>query len=398
MMPSHLLRTVAACALVAVGSGARQVLHAQSTPVSEAIQISQSGRGAYEVSLAAGESGLVAAWYDTRNGNAEIYARAVDIRGRPTGPELRLTDNPERSYEADVELLGDDIVVAWYDRAATGRLRARVGRWTADGTRRWAHPLSEHEGSTRNPLVLVMGETLFCAWLQEEGPGRWAVWVGWLDPSGQRVTAPQRVATAGDRTWNLNATLDDDGWAWVVFDAAVDTRREELFLVRVSRDGRHVVRLTEDDGFASKYPDLVLAGETAALTWFDERDGNEEIYLFAAASDQLAAGIDAGLHRVTHSSGESVGAYLGWNGQQVGLAWSDDHDGQGEIYFQAFEPDGSPLAAPRRLTDNTTASRIPAIEPIGDGFALVWNEDVIAERSLSHGTGGRSEIVFLRVE
>ena len=397
-MTSYLLRTVAACALVAVASGARPVLDAQSASATETIQISQSGGGAYEVSLAAGASSLVAAWYDTRNGNTEIYARAVDIRGHPTGPELRLTDDPERSYEADVELLGNDIVVAWYDRAATGRLTARIGRWTADGTRLWSHPLSEHEGNTRNPLVLVRGDTLFCAWLQEEGPARWAVWVGWLDPAGQRVTAPQRVATAGNRTWNLNATLDVDGQAWMVFDAAVDTRREELFLVRVSRDGHEVVRLTEDDGFASKYPDLVLAGETAALTWFDERDGNQEIYLFTAASDELAAGVDARLHRVTHSSGESVGAYLGWNGQQVGLAWSDDHDGQSEVYFQAFEPDGSPLAAPRRLTDNTTASRIPAIEAVGDGFALVWNEDIIGERALSHGTGGRSEIVFLRVE
>ena len=391
MMSDYLRRGLAASAVLAVYVGASPVLRAQATAASEPTQISQSGEGAYEVSLAAGEPGLVAAWYDTRHGDAEIYARVVDEGGNPIGPELRLTDDPARSFEADVEWLGDDIVVAWYDRSASGRLRAQVGRWTDDGVRRWAHPLSEHEGSTRNPLVLVRGEALFCAWLEEEGPDGWAVWV-------LRAAAARRGATGGDTTWNLNATMDDAGQAWLVFDAALGTSHEELFLVRVSPDEHEVVRLTDDDGFASKYPDLVLAGDMAALTWFDERDGNEEIYLFAAPSDHLAAGVGADARRVTHSPGESVGAYMGWNGRRGGLAWSDDHRGQHEVYFQSFEPDGRPLADARRLTFNTTASRIPAIEPSRDGFALVWNEDVVAARAVSHGTGGHSEIVFLRVD
>ncbi|MDE0831243.1 MAG: hypothetical protein OSB03_18790, partial [Vicinamibacterales bacterium] len=95
--------------------------------------------------------------------------------------------------------------------------------------------------------------------------------------------------------------------------------------------------------------------------------------------------------------GESIGAYVNWNGGRIGLAWSDDHDGQHEVYFQPFDQGGAPLEPARRLTDNTTASLIPAIVPLADGFGLAWNEDIVAERG-DHETGGRSEIVFARVE
>jgi hypothetical protein len=369
----------------------------RTSQIGRTTQISQSGRGAYEVSLAVGASRIAAAWYDTRDGNPEIYLRLLDPEGRPAGAEHRLTDDLLLSYEADIDLIGGEVVVAWYDRAPDGRLRAQVGRWTVDGTRRWVRPLSAHTGDARNPQVVVDGDRMFCVWIEADQAGQVAVWARWLDGAGEPVTSPERLAPAGDTTWNLNATLDDDGEAWVVFDAAVDTRADELFLVRTTPGHREVARLTADDGFASKYPDLALAGDRAALTWFDERDGNQEIYLFAAPSAGLEAGVEAALHRVTDTPGDSFGAYVAWNERRVGVAWSDAQDSQSEVYFQSFDPDGRPLESPRRLTNNTTASLIPAVEPWGDGFVLAWNEDVVAERG-NHEAGGRSEIVFIYVE
>ena len=67
-----------------------------------------------------------------------------------------------------------------------------------------------------------------------------------------------------------------------------------------------------------------------------------------------------------------------------------------ELFFQPFDPAGAPLAAPTQLTDNPTASLIPAIRPAGTRFALVWNEDVVEERG-DHVTGGRSDVVFALV-
>ena len=96
------------------------------------------------------------------------------------------------------------------------------------------------------------------------------------------------------------------------------------------------------------------------------------------------------------TAGASIGAYLAWNRGRVGLAWSDDTEGESEVYFQAFDVSGAALDAAERLTNNLTASLIPAIHPRGNGFALAWNEDVVEERG-DHRSGGRSDIVFATV-
>jgi hypothetical protein len=126
------------------------------------------------------------------------------------------------------------------------------------------------------------------------------------------------------------------------------------------------------------------------LTWYDSRDGNTEVYLFTGELG-MTGDIDARARRVTMTRGESVGAYLTWNRDRIGLTWSDNTDGQYEVYFEPFDVAGTPLSAPRRLTSNSSSSLIPAIEPWADGFALAWNEF----RPAAEGHhGGRSEVAF----
>jgi hypothetical protein len=200
----------------------------------------------------------------------------------------------------------------------------------------------------------MAGGELFCAWI-ESGPGEdTAVWAEWFDLAGRPLGPSQRVAPASRTTWNLNAAIDAEHHAWVVFDARVGTRSDELFLARVDKTTAGVARLTEDDGFSSKYPDLALGERGAALTSFDERDGNKEVYLFVAPPGHLKEGLERQARRVTNTPGESIGAYLAWNGPHIGLAWCDNTEGQHDIYFQLFGPDGNAIARARRLTDNKT--------------------------------------------
>src|SRR5262245_17475573 len=104
-------------------------------------QVSHSGRGAFETALTPFGDGFAMAWYDTRHGNGEIYVRLLDADGRPSGPEQRLTDSSDESFEPSIERLGDVLVVAWYDQTAKGQQTARLGAWTADGVSRWQHAL-----------------------------------------------------------------------------------------------------------------------------------------------------------------------------------------------------------------------------------------------------------------
>jgi hypothetical protein len=372
---------IVSCALAVSCSSA-------ATPV----QVSQSVTGAYGAALATDEAGFAVAWYDTRDGNPEIYLRLLDDTGRPAGAERRLTQSPEASYEASIERVGDAFVVAWYEQGANGRPTAMLGAWNRDGHREWVTTV--HDDS-RNPVIRTDGKTIVCAWIHAEADGHEAVWVGAWDESGQQSRAPARVGPASKNTWNLNLDLRGSD-AWVVFDAATSTRSSEVFLGRVGPSGINLQRLTRDDGAASKYPDLTVDGEgRVALTWYDMRDGNDEVYLYVGQESELRGELDDRARRITTTEGESVGAYATWNDGRLGLAWSDKTPGAHEIYFQTFDGQGMPLESARRLTRTDAWSLVPAIRPWRKGFALTWTEYLPASEKIHDGTG---EVVFTLVE
>lgn len=386
-----------------------------------AVQVSRSGQGAYEASIAPHGGGFAVAWHDTRHGFPEIYARLVDANGRPVAGEHRLTTNADRSYEPSIAATdARDLVVAWYDVAADGSWsRARVGAWTTAGGWRWTRTLSHPRRRGRVPVVAVHADRIQCVWLEETRgalrpsaaadrdrgeaePGAAgdagtsaAVWAQQLGLDGAPLGPARRVAVASRETWNLNLRMDEDGVAWIVFDARVGTRAHELFLAQVEDGGSRVRRLSADDGVRSVYPDVAFGAGRAAFTWFDERDGNADVHLAVVDPHRLPSAIDEAALRVTDTAGASIGAYVAWNGARFGLAWSDEIEpGRShELHFQQFTTGGAPDGATRRLTDNPTASLIPAIRGAGSRFALAWNEDVVEARG-DHLGGGRSEVVF----
>jgi hypothetical protein len=378
------------------------------------VEVSEPGGGAYEVSLARFGDGWAVAWHDTRDGHPELYARLLDVNGEPTGPPRRLTDTPNYSYEPQLAAAdASELVVAWYAVSPSGASVTHVAAWdvaddagvrwgqVGDAGPRWTRTLSNPTRLGRNVIVRVENRRLFCAWIEKgvdtRDAGVWAQWFD-LDLAGRPLAPAQRLADAGPTTWNVNAAIDGDGRAWVVFDATAGTRADEIFLVVVDADSAAAspVRLTADDGVASKYPDLAFGSSSVAVTWFDERDGNEEVYLVVAPFPELGDRFEAHARRVTTTAGASIGAYLAWHSDRVGLAWSDDTAGEAEVYFQVFDTNGAALNHAERLTHNSTASLTPAIQPFDDGFALAWNEDVVAERG-DHREGGRSVIVFATV-
>lgn len=357
------------------------------------VQVSQSGKGAYEAALTSDVNGFAVAWYDTRDGNPEIYLRFLDAQGHPSGAEHRLTQTPGASYEASIDRLGDEFVIAWYEQDKKGEQTAMLGAWDRAGTNRWVQPIAS---ASRNPVVRASGQGVFCAWIQPDADGGESAWAGWWDTEGRESRARVRLGPVSKTTWNLNVEVDASGSGWVVFDAAISTRANELFLAHVDANGARLERLTHDDGKASKYPDLAIDEQgRMALTWYDERDGNEEVYLLVGTSSDLHADVDTRARRVTNTPGESVGAYLAWNDGRVGLGWSDKDETQHEIYFQSFDAAGHAVENARRITRNATWSLVPAVRRWRRGFALAWNEYAPASATIHDGT---SEVAFAVVE
>jgi hypothetical protein len=356
------------------------------------IQVSNSTNGAYETALAPFGDGFAVAWYDQRDGNAEIYLRLLNADGQAAGPERRLTRSSEDSWEASIDQFADSIAIAWYEQSSTGMQTAKLGLWSRDGANRWMHSF---RGGTRNPVVHANAKSIFCAWVQAEADGHEAVFAGWWDGSGKPLSAAIRLGPASKTTWNLNAAIDGSGIGWVVYDAEVETRASEVYIARADGIASGAVRLTNDDNAPSKYPDLAIgAAGRAALSWQDERDGNVEVYLITGSLTDLTGEIDARSRRVTNTPGESSGAYLSWNGDRLGLAWSDKMSGQHDVHFASFDANGMMREPERRITNTSAWSLVRAIRPDGAGFALSWIEYVPPSVEVNEGT---SQVFFQKI-
>lgn len=180
-------------------------------------QISQSGRGAYEASLVPMADGFAAAWYDTRHGLPEIYARRIDRQGRPSGPERGLTNGTDRAYEPAIAVVEDDLAVAWYERSPAATYRARVGVWTRDGERAWTRALSAATHDGRNPVVRTNAREVFCAWLEYAAGGNPDVWVQWFDLTGQPLVPSRRIAQTHSLIPAIRAAGDGFALVWNEF-------------------------------------------------------------------------------------------------------------------------------------------------------------------------------------
>lgn len=353
------------------------------------------------MSLASDGSHLALAWYGTTPGAREsIHLRYLDGKGGPAGPDVRLTDGARQAYEPSLQLLDGDAIVAWYEKDAAGATQAYVGRFSSSGTRRWQTNLSPPHARGRNPVVRTGASGIHVAWLQQRTEeAETLVMHGRLDPDGSWKDVPRDAGRADPGTWNLNAALDPSGTFHLVYDARGRTDAREIQLISIRGAQVQHTQLSADDGFASQFPDLAVDHGRIALTWFDERDGNHEVYLYVGAFPDPGTAIDDKALRITRTAGDSIGAYVAWHDNVVGLAWCDDTTGEYTIFAQQFDERGTPLNRPKPLTDGRLQALVPSIVPWQQGFAVAWNERLALEDGSRHSrtvsSGARVRLVPL---
>lgn len=375
------------------------------------VALSHSGAGAFEAALAVREPRLpgasrqvAVAWYDTRHGAGDIYLRLLDQDLSVAGPERRLTMGQAAAYEPDLAFAGETLLASWYEVNTNGASSIVVGGWDSSGAELWRGRLSDASVDYRNPVLKVIGERLLVTWV-EDAQNRNAkdsrILGAWYHMNGLPLGEPFFIAAASPTTWNLKAAALLSGQVLLTWDAEFETQASELYLAVIDDRAVKSMRLSADDGQASTYPDVQPWYTTAIISWQDARHDAAEIYLAAVSLGLVQAGTPqdqfrATSMRVTRSRGEAIGAYLARNGQRLALAYSGAADGQYEIHLLTIHPEGDRLAfSPMiQLSDTATDLLIPALQPLGEGFVLAWNE---ADLGTVVAGSARSEVMVLQV-
>ena len=176
--------------------------------------------------------------------------------------------------------------------------------------------------------------------------------------------------TSNAREVSLVAT--DAGYAAAWHDTT--TGAAQIRFVRLDAAGVPIgdeLRVTNDEG-ASASPTLVWTGTEHGIAWYDDRDGDTEIYFTRIAADGTEIGDDA---RVTMDGARSEFPSLAWNGDGYGLVWNDTRPGTFQIYFARLDTAGVKVGGDVRVSTSTALAASPRLTYTGDGYGVAWHDN-----------------------
>ena len=314
-----------------VDDGCDRVCDAPQAAGPETRVTNATGSSIYS-SLVWNGGGYGVAWYDARDGNEEIYFARLDTSGNRIGADVRVTSAAGESRNASVVWTGSGYGVAWYDFR----------------------------------------------------DGNWEIYFARLDAAGNKVGSDVRV-TNNTVASNFPSLV----WTGSVYGVSWDDRRDgnyEIYFARLDAAGNKVgsdVRITNDSS-ASQYSSLVWRGGEYGVAWYDNRDGNYEIYFarLDAAGNKIGSDV-----RVTSAAGNSMDPSLAWTGSEYGVSWLDGRDGNNEIYFVRIDAAGTKIGSDVRITSNASASYDPALVWTAGEYGVAWWDS----------RDGNTEVYFARI-
>jgi hypothetical protein len=81
-------------------------------------------------SVVSAGSDVFVIWFDSRDGNNELYGKCSRDAGRTWGPDVRITSDPSDSLHVSAALAGENLHIVWFDtREGKGEIHYRGLRW-----------------------------------------------------------------------------------------------------------------------------------------------------------------------------------------------------------------------------------------------------------------------------
>ena len=133
------------------------------------------------------------------------------------------------------------------------------------------------------------------------------------------------------------------------------------------------VRLTNDPAVSAAATSGGIASNVDSIhvVWYDERDGNREIYYKRSTDGGQTWGADT---RLTTNDSVSKNPAIAISGSYVHIVWDDKRDGNREIYYKRSTDGGTTWGGDIRLTNATDISYCPGIAVSGSNVHIIWTD------------------------
>ena len=158
------------------------------------------------------------------------------------------------------------------------------------------------------------------------------------------------------------------------------------------------VRLTNANGNSNLYYTRCIATNQNSIhvVWYDDRDGNYEIYYKRSTDRGTTWDPDT---RLTNNTSFSMFPTIVLSGTNIYIAWNDFRDGNYEIYYKISTNNGLIWGNDIRLTNTSDRSRLPALAVNNSNVYIVWEEkelytDICFKRSTNGGLSWSNDTVL----
>jgi len=311
-------------------------------------------------------------WSDNRDGgNYEIYYKRSTNGGQTWGTDTRISNNVYFSANPSVSISGSVVHVVW-DDDRDGNKEIYYNRSTDGGTSWGADTrLTNDPAASENPCVSASGLLVIITWNDNRQIG----------PGGYYIRS-----TDGGKNWGTETLL---GGTW---NTAVSVSGMLVHMVWVDGRGVHPgiyykrsldggatwgadMPLTINDTAYSDSPSLFVSGSDVHVAFRDSRKSTGtgyEIFYKHSANGGITWGTDT---QLTNFGVTTYNPSISASGSGVHIVWTDNHNGNFEIYYTHSTDGGITWGTDTRLTDNTAVSFYPFVSASVSAVHVIWQDN-----------------------
>lgn len=402
--------------------------------------------------VAASSSNRFVVWSDNSPGNYEIFFRRSADSGATWKPTVNLSNNPGRSNDEQIAVVGSNVYVVWAQANVQGNLVNIFFRHSPDFGVTWKPFVKITSSETIqfiDPQIATSANNVYIVWQggdayfrgSSDNGATWQsivnlsddlsagnaqlaavesnVFVVWENGAIGRGDIMSRRSTDNGNTWESTFNVSDNPLESTEAKIAASGSRvyvawaQEMMLgstshdifFRRSTDGgatwKPVRNLSNNDG-QSFDQEVAASGSNVYVVWIDETPGNHEI-LFKRSTDNGATWKST--VNLSNNAAPSLQPIIAASGSSVYVVWSNRVPGNWELYFRASTDNGATWKPFVNLSNNPGVSGNPGngafvtgtgIAVSGSHVHVAWQDstggdyDILSRRSTDNGATWKS--------
>ena len=331
-------------------------------------------------SVAYDGTNFLVVWEDYRGTDVNIYGARIskagavlDKSGVPISTAAGAQFAPHVSHD------GTNFVVFWPDRRGGIDFDLYMARVSAAGVVLDAAglPVALTTGDVAEPAAVFDGSNILVVWNDHRGSTGKDIYAARVTKAGVVLdTSGVAVCTVSGNQEAPQIAFDGANALAVWYDGRGADKG--IYGARIS--GAGVV--LEPNGFVisdatdhQSWPSVKYDGAGYLVAWQDGRSGSSDD-IYAARVSTAGAVLDTGGVAISTASGDQTRPYIGFDGTQYMVAWTDDRTGQEDIYTSRVSTAGAVLDPSGLLASKAGNMQLnPAAAYDGTNYLVVWQDN-----------------------